>query len=169
MHIFLGNTAAKAWQNAPVLDADGKPQLHPDGSGAVLTEERAARLDGSRVTIVTVPTGDGGYSRLQILSAVAGPDGLWVRHSHEPPAWVAVPESIPTQDLLAEELGCPSGVPEGWDGPSPTEALASESAGVVPGDPPVSELLPTDYPTDAALDAGFKPEVQAASSPEVTA
>lgn len=157
MHIFLGNTAAKATYNAPLLDTDGRAQLHPD-TGDVVTEEKTRRLDGSRVTIVTVPTGDGGYSRLQILAAITGPDGLWTRHSHEPPAWVAVPESIPTQDLLAEELGCPSGVPADWDGPSPTEALSDQSAGVVPGDPPVSELLPTDYQTPAAQAAGFEPQ-----------
>lgn len=157
MLIFLGNRAAKDTIKVPTLDGEGRPQLHPE-TGQVISEDKSIRLDGSRVTTVNIPHGDdGGYTRTEILNAIASADGLWRRHSHEPPVFVYVPESKPLQDFLAEDLGAFSGVPDDWDGPTMTDALVEASA-PVPGDPPVSELLPTDYPTPAAQAAGFEPQ-----------
>lgn len=156
MQIFLGNTAAKDTIKVPTLDDQGHAQLHPD-TGQVITEDKSIRLDGSRITTVHIPHGDdGGYTRTEILNAIVGTNGLWTRHSHEPPAWVYVPESKPLQDFLAEDLGCASGIPDDWDGETLADTVAD--AAPVPGDPPVSELLPTDYPTPAAQAAGFEPQ-----------
>lgn len=129
MDIFIGNVAAKEWHDAPVLDDDGNLQSHPE-TGVLLTERKSRRLDGSRVTAIQVDVGsdDGQYSRKDLLTMICGPGGVWDRESHEKPAWVSVPSSQATQDLLAEEFGCPSGVPADWDGPPMTDAAAEAAA-----------------------------------------
>lgn len=129
MEIFIGNVAAKEWHDAPVLDANGQLQSHPE-TGALLTERKSRRLEGSRVTAIQVDVGadDGQYSRKDLLTLIGGPGGIWDRESHEKPAWVSVPSSQALQDLLAEEFGCPSGVPADWDGPDMTDAAAEATA-----------------------------------------
>lgn len=129
MDIFIGNTAAKSWHDAPVLDANGDLQTDPE-TDTLVTERKSRRVEGSRVTTFQVPVGTepGEYSLKDLLTMVSGPGGVVDLHFHEKPVFVAVPSSQTVQDLLAQELGCASGVPDDWDGQSLTDAAAETEA-----------------------------------------
>jgi hypothetical protein len=85
IHVLMGNVAARD---------SGKP------------------LGGARITQVGIPDGT---TFSEGLRDITHEDGVWVRHSSKPPAWVVADNKL-FAEVLAEHYGCPVGRPEDWPG-----------------------------------------------------
>jgi hypothetical protein len=68
-------------------------------------------LPGNRVTTVHIPDS---YTRQEALRTIWHDDGLWTRHSSQPPAWVECGEEPGLASALSAVYDCPIGRPEDW-------------------------------------------------------